>query len=174
MSFKSSTLHTGYNTNMQEEWRLVAGWETMYEVSNFGKVRSIKKKGLIIASFYDKSGYKVVSLKNPQMLKKVHRLVAIAFVHNPENKPQVNHIDSNRTNNNVNNLDWVTAKENSEHSVKSGRQRQGEKHYKAMFKNKDIPEIRASSLTRKELAKKYGVSRSTIENVLKKRTWKFV
>lgn len=172
MSFKSSTLHTGYNTSMQEEWRAVSGWEDMYEVSNLGRVRSIKKKGLIIASFVEKDGYIVVSLKSPRFIKKLHRLVAIAFIPNPENKPQVNHIDSNRSNNYVSNLEWVTPKENTQHSLKVGRISAGEKHYAAKLNNKIVVEIRESKLKTSELAKKYNVSWGTIDSVRNGLTWK--
>jgi len=159
---------------MEEEWRLVSGWEKMYEVSNLGRVRSIKKKGLIIASFLEKDGYIVVSLKSPRVMKKVHRLVAKAFIPNPEDKPQVNHIDNKRNNNVLTNLEWVTHKENSEHCFKQDRFSRGEKHYASILTEKDVIKIRKSKLTRSMLAKKYGVSWSTVDAVVKRQTWKFV
>ena len=127
MSFKSSMLHTGYNTNMQEEWRWVVGYEGYYEVSNLGNVKSIKRNGTnggILKPAIVRRYYSVV-LKTPsdRKMKKVHRLVAQAFIPNPDNKPQINHIDNKCLNNVVTNLEWVTSLENNQHMTRQGRGR---------------------------------------------------
>ena len=96
-----------------EEWKCVLDYEN-YEVSNLGNVRN-KKTGRILKS-YDKGGYAVVGLsKTKGKIFQVHRLVCQAFILNPENKPQVNHIDKNGLNNNVKNLEWNTVLENNIH-----------------------------------------------------------
>lgn len=108
---------------MEEIWKDIKGYENEYLVSNLGRIKSIKNgKNLIMKLDTEKKGYLSVKLyKNGKRKSyKVHRLVAIAFIENPYNKPEVNHIDAIRSNNNVNNLEWVTSKENIEHQVKIG------------------------------------------------------
>lgn len=103
----------------KEEWRTIAGFEGLYEVSNLGNVRSIQfhgKRRIKIMSLTDVGGYKLVKLRDWEnkisLSYPVHRLVAQAFIPNPENKPQVDHIDTNPSNNAVGNLRWVTSLEN--------------------------------------------------------------
>lgn len=110
-----------YNSNMKkEEWKPVVGYEGLYEVSSYGKVRSLNfrrtKKCSELAQF-NSGGYKMVHLtKNGIMASpKVHRLVAQAFIPNPENKPEVNHENGDKTKNTVDNLSWVTRGENQQH-----------------------------------------------------------
>lgn len=107
-----------------ELWRPVKGFENFFEVSSFGNFRRKgKEEGL--AQCINKNGYKLVATKPYGRNKgnktfRVHREVAIAFIPNPENKPQVNHKDGNKSNNLVENLEWCTAKENVEHAWKHG------------------------------------------------------
>ncbi len=94
-----------------------------YGVSDCGKVRNTRT-GLELKLNPDKDGYLLVALWNDGRSHyfKVHRLVALAFLPNPDNKPQVNHVDGCRTHNAVQNLEWVTALENIRHTIASGRQ----------------------------------------------------
>lgn len=109
---------------MTEEWRSVIGYEGLYEVSNCGQIKSLRKGALLTP--HKINGYYVIRLcKNGKMKNhKVHRLVAIAFIPNPENKAFVDHIDTNRSNNRVENLRWVTRQENYDNPISQKRQKE--------------------------------------------------
>lgn len=117
------------------QWLPVKGYEELYEVSDTGEVRSVDRvlavtnqkerlfKGRVLLQTMNKQvQYKQVSLwkENKGTSYYVHRLVAEAFIPNPEGKPEVNHIDGNRQNNHIYNLEWVTSGENSLHASKTG------------------------------------------------------
>lgn len=112
-----------------EIWRKIEGFES-YEVSNMGRVRSLdrvscsghKLTGKVLIPTQNQYGYLIVSLyKNgTRYIKRVHRLVSVAFIPNPEGKPQVNHIDGDKTNNRIENLEWCTNSENQIHAYKMG------------------------------------------------------
>ena len=116
---------------MQEEWRDIKGYEGLYQVSNLGQVRSLDKidrwgrfrKSRIIRSRFNNSGYRVINLSKSGTQKTylVHRLVAESFIPNPENKPEVNHIDEDKLNNAVSNLNWMTNKENCNYGTRNDR-----------------------------------------------------
>lgn len=103
----------------KEVWKPVVGFEGLYEVSNTGKV---KKGDRIKLTRVDKGGYETVCLFDhcKQKHMKVHRVVAMTFIPNPKNKRTVNHIDGNKLNNNVENLEWATHSENIIHANKMG------------------------------------------------------
>lgn len=117
---------------MEEIWKDIVGYEGQYKVSNYGVVKSVARKVLfqrwnrisyahyperLIKLFVSKKGYMVAFLSNysKTSTQQVHRLVAQAFIPNYENKPQVNHIDANKKNNWVSNLEWATQVENMNH-----------------------------------------------------------
>jgi hypothetical protein len=125
---------------MTEIWKPVKGYEGLYKVSNMGRIKSVErymknhsKLQLVpekIKSPQDNGhGYLWVQLcKNSKCsYRYVHRLVAEAFIPNPDNKPQVNHLDYNKQNNCVDNLEWVTAKENNEYSMPNRKDKTGPK-----------------------------------------------
>ena len=96
--------------NTKETWKPVVGYEGLYEVSSKGKVRSLKT-GRILKPFYDTSGYAMVNLtsaNNDRTKKLVHRLVALSFIPNLKNLSDVNHKDEIKTNNNLDNLEWIS------------------------------------------------------------------
>ena len=104
---------------MIEEWKPIKGFEGYYDISNFGRVRSYRINQFMlkeprIMTLTDSYGYDYVHLKVKEKNKRirVHRLVAEAFIPNPDNKPVIDHIDRNTKNNNVSNLRWCTQKEN--------------------------------------------------------------
>lgn len=102
---------------MEEIWKPVTGY-SKYEVSNCGNIRRIGSQ--VNMSLYDKGGYLKTQLINDQGIQKkpsIHRLVAIAFISNPENKPDIHHIDHNKRNNHVSNLMWVTPQENNSYNL---------------------------------------------------------
>lgn len=103
-----------------EEWRWIPGYENEYMVSTKGRILGFREEvPQLLTPVLDKYGYFRVRLKGVH--KTIHRLVALAFIDNPENKSQVNHIDENKKNNNVSNLEWTTAKENANHGTRNKR-----------------------------------------------------
>ena len=159
------------------ERRSIIGYEGYYEVSSDGKVFSLERwNGLYTVKAKElrpettKHGYKRVVLSKDGVVKKypVHRLVAAAFIENPENKPMVNHIDGVKTNNNIENLEWCTASENTVHAIKIGLQK--EPPHKLAF------HIRLSVYLCYErqsvefgsvgLSKKFSIGRQTVSNIV--------
>ena len=135
---------------MDEIWKDIEGYEDDYQVSNLGRVKSLPKKcwngkgywfrdGRILIPIKSKKGYLNVWCR--KRIFKVHRLVANAFIPNPQNLPQVNHIDGDKTNNCVTNLEWVTDGENLLHAyrVLGRKQKAGKNHHnsRAVLQLKD-------------------------------------
>ena len=126
-------------------WKDVKGFEGFYQISDYGDVKSLdrfdgirKINGRNIKPSLKQNGYMQIGLRKEGKRKwfSIHRLVAIHFLDNPENKPQVNHIDCNKQNNNVKNLEWVTAQDNYRHAQVNGLMNppKGENHpYYGLF-----------------------------------------
>lgn len=117
-----------HDTLIGELWRDVKGLEGRYTVSSHGRVRSLRNRtsyGRLRKLWINQDGYAYCAYKQDGKMVKfaVHRAVAEAFLPNTENKPVVNHKDSNPSNNHVDNLEWATVKENVHHAIKAGRMR---------------------------------------------------
>ena len=161
------------------EWVVVSDYPN-YAVSITGLVLNIKRNRLV-AQNMDRGGlYKRVTLWKGNKCNGayVHRLVASAFLLNPQGKPQVNHIDGDKLNNHVENLEWVTAKENNDHArdVLNRPFAKGELSGKNILSRSEVDEIRArytrGKISHESLAKEYGVSRPTISTLLAGKSWR--
>lgn len=128
---------------MTEIWKDIEGYENLYQISNMGRVRSLRYgKSKILKNSVNKGGYCVVCLVKNQTYKSfyVHRLVATHFIPNPDNKPHIDHINTIRTDCTVINLRWVTNKENHNNSLslhnhsKSNSRSDCENYKKAVLK----------------------------------------
>ena len=129
----------------KEIWKDVKNYEGLYQVSNYGRVKSLNfdriKKEKIMKSYVDKIGYYSIRLcKNGKSkLVRVHRLVAESFLQRPNKNTEVNHIDGNKLNNFVDNLEWVTHKENMIHAFKNNLAQYPPPRYgKANAKSKSV------------------------------------
>ncbi len=112
-------------TNAKEIWKDIKGYERLYQISNFGRIKTFKRQGTnerILNQEEDRCGYLYVRLlkEYKYIMKSMHRLVAIHFIDNIHNKIEVNHIDGNKKNNNALNLEWVTHSENIKHAYMIG------------------------------------------------------
>lgn len=106
--------------DVNEEWRDIEGYQGIYQVSNFGRVKSLKfGKEKILRPRKTRNGYLRVNLCKNEKLKGyyIHRLIATAFIPNPMNLPTVNHIDEDKTNNNVTNLEWMNLSQQQRHGT---------------------------------------------------------
>jgi hypothetical protein len=181
---------------MLEIWKDVVGFESFYQVSNFGNVKSLNRivvstdkgnylrKGKILIKTIDHFGYERVgfTLNSKTVAKKVHRLVAEAFIDNPYNNPHINHIDGNKSNNHCSNLEWCTSSENAIHAFKIGLRvapvynRKEERNNNSKLSSQQVKEIRNKYIPYKYSAKKlaieYNVSESCITHILNNTSWK--
>ena len=103
-----------------EIWKPVENYEKFYEVSNKGRIRNTRNK--IMKTYKINSGYEAIkfTVNTKRTSHLIHRLVAKAFLDNPKNLPEVNHINENKMDNKIDNLEWVSSSQNKQHSLKSG------------------------------------------------------
>lgn len=178
---------------MEEIWKSVKGYESIYEVSSVGRIRSLdrvikkkgnrgsvyslKLKGKILKPKLTKLGYHEHGLSNGVKYDishfRLNRLVATAFIPNPNNLPQVHHIDHDKLNNKVDNLKWVTASENIKEAIKAGKHHGGFKlgleHHNARFSDEQVEEmfmLESSGKLRSQIADIFKCSRPTVTGIL--------
>lgn len=173
---------------MKETWRPVVGFEDLYEVSDFGRVRNIatgrgRRLFQVLRPGTNKVGYKIICLfrKHEGVTKTVHRLVAQVFIPNPHCKPEVNHKNAIKTDNRSANLEWVTRLENARHSealhLRTSNPPKGEANIKAKLTATKVRAIRNQLLDGSPgnaLATTYGVTPQAIHAIKHRRTWAHV
>lgn len=151
-----------------------------YLISNIGRLKSItcnkatKYKPLILKQHINNCGYLMYNTRssNGQIQGYIHRLVAEAFIANESKKPCVNHKNGIKTDNRVDNLEWVTYVENHNHSVDIGIQNNnGELNGKSKLTSEVVKEILKSTISYPKLGKKHGVSQSVISDIKNGYTW---
>lgn len=169
-----------------ENWKPITGYEGIYEVSDLGRVKRIKPEyntyvGKILAGGLDSDGYRVVLLyKNgKRRMFKEHRLVAAAFIPNPDKLPQVNHKNAIKTDNKAENLEWCSCQDNISHAVNKGlwNPAKGSKHPASKLTEEDVVDIRVRlsvGQSCQRISVLFGVSPATIQDILSKRTWKWL
>lgn len=186
------------NSRMEEVWKPVPEYEGLYEVSNLGRARSlprqvlicrgessytIKVKGKMLTLNKSKKGYFTVDLfkqvggKTIHSGTGIHRLVAKAFIPNPEVKEQVNHKDGDKSNNTVGNLEWATCQENMDHAVATGLHVKGERNGPAKLTERRVRMMRKAydnGAPISKLAELAGVCKQHCSRVVKrnKKLWK--
>lgn len=180
---------------MKETWKFIQGYEGLYEVSTTGQIRSSERKVPMISrhgnpymmTIHEKllapdvSGeYLRVTLCKDGKTERlsIHRIVAMTFMSNPENKKHVNHKDGNKYNNAVENLEWSTASENQKHAFETGLQKRtpGTLSPLAALTKEQVQVIRKKYVPRKytqdRLAEEFGVTRGVIKDLLNGKTYK--
>jgi len=171
-----------------ESWNDVIGYEGVYKISKTGLVNRLPiktkngdnyhicKERLLINTLYNTGYYRVGLTKNGKQTKYyIHRLVAQAFIPNPENKEEVNHINGIKTDNRVENLEWCTISENSIHAYKLGLREavRGSKSTRTNLREKDVLDIRilANTMTNTAISKIYNVTQPCISEIINRKTW---
>lgn len=159
-----------------ENWKKIEGYEK-YSVSDFGRIRN-DKTGRIMKTPCGKNGYPRVNLYDDMKAssKSVHRFVAETFIPNTENKEQINHIDGNKMNNNVTNLEWVSPSENIRHSFVNGLSKgpKGEINGQCKLTEVEVLEIRRlrkEGWKQNEIARKFNVVQGQISYIVNKKSW---
>lgn len=153
-----------------EIWKKILEYEGLYEVSNTGKVRDLK--GNIKPMYKNNKGYLCLSLyyNGKTYHPTIHRLVAKAFIPNPDNYSQINHIDCNKDNNIVDNLEWCNQRYNYDEGMKTFQYSKNEEHYFAKLKNSDIPmvyNLYKLGFTRVTVSRIFNVNPSSLEAIEK-------
>ena len=183
-SEKSFKIHLNNYPDLPNEiWEEVYGYESYYKVSNLGRIRSLikgRKNGCILQQSSTKQGYKRIKLSNKIASKSylVHRIVAIAFIPNPDNKETINHKDGNKQNNNISNLEWATQSENNKHAFKTGLKSFTYKNMIASTKGRKLSENQVENIRNKshdgysisDLSKMFFVSKSQICRIINKKS----
>jgi len=165
-----------------EKWKDIKNYEGIYQVSDLGRIKSLARNttsGGIIKQNKSRF-YLSVCLSKDGYLKSfsVHRLVLSTFVENPKDKKYVNHIDGNKFNNKLENLEWTTPSENKLHAIKNGftHTPKGEKHWGSKLTEKQVILMRLERGDKKlrEIASEYGVSIQTVSDIINRKKWRHI
>lgn len=163
----------------KENWLWIINFEELYQVSDQGRVRSFNKNknGKIMWHNKNQKGYNIVELRKngKRYCRQVHRLVMETF--KGESELQVNHKDGNKDNNSLENLEYLTAKENVHHAWKTGlcKVKKGEENHASILKERDVIEIKHMlnlNIRPIKIAKVYEVDETTISNINIGKTWR--
>jgi len=167
-----------------ETWVPMVDFEDNFVISNKGRVRRIMHRknptNRLMTQTLNNDGYLFLSLRKngSSMTIFIHRAVAMAFIHNSDNKRTVNHINGIKTDNQVENLEWNTHKENINHAWENGLSvsREGIKHHNTKLTEKDVLEIRAigKSMSAVQLGSLYGINEQAIYKILSRQRWKHI
>lgn len=164
-----------------EEWRTIAGYEGYYEVSSHGRVRSLPRNGTvrrirIIKTRINTHGRPQVGLRRSGVRRffTVHALVAGAFLGPRPAGLVVNHKDFDRTNNHVSNLEYITQRQNIDHALEGGRFYRGEANPAAKLTEAQVRQIRASTESQRACARRFGVSKITVQRIRHGIIWRHV
>lgn len=158
----------------------VEEYEGLYSVTDTGLLISHHRdRPLILRPGVGRDGYlrAVLHKKATRVTVYPHRLIAAAFVPNPRNKPQVNHINGDKADNRASNLEWCTSAENIHHGYATGLCKSGEAHGLSKLTKRDVLTIRkeaASGVMQKDIAARFGVAAMTISSIVTRKTWKHV
>jgi len=162
-----------------ESWKKIKNYEN-YSVSDYGRIRNDKTDRILKPS-NNTHGYLFVGLWKNGVRKnhKIHRLVANAYIVNPENKRTINHIDGIKANNLVENLEWSTQKENMQHSYDNGlNDAKGIKNGRAKLTEEQVLEIRrlykTGDYSQTALGKMFGVGQDLISRIINRKKWKHI
>lgn len=178
-------------TEQKEIWKGIPGYESLYEISNTGKVKSLSIKKaygrycqirpeIILRPSIKKRGYHQVALNNVHGERKhfgIHQLVALVFIPNPENKPTVNHKNGDKSNNHYLNLEWATNKEQINHADSTGlRNISGSRSKRSKLTETQVLKIRElyGSKPLKELAMDFNIYHGNIRKIIKRQMWKHI
>ena len=165
-----------------EIWKDIEGYEGIYLVSNKGRVKRIMHRknptNTIINTSLNATGYHKIALtlNGKGFCKILSRLVAQAFIPNPENKPQVNHLKG-KDDNRAESLEWSTSKENINHAWETGLStaKKGDKHNMAKLTEKEVLEIRAiKGMTKKDIGKLYNIGEAAVGKIIYRQRWKHI
>lgn len=155
-------------------WTEIENTDGKYHVSSDGRVKSHVryKEGKILAQNDDGRGYKTICIKGRRFY--VHRLVAQAFLPNLKKLPQVNHIDGNKSNNALVNLEWCTPSQNAKHKYASGLASQkGMANTSRKLSWDDVLLIRASKLSCRKIAKVYNLNKDHVSRIRTRKVWDY-
>lgn len=163
------------------EWRDVVGYEGLYRVSSDGEIEHLKRN-ILLSQSTTALGYSVVTLfKNgSKLMVRVHRLVAQAFIPNPDDKPQVNHKDGKKQNNRVDNLEWNTQLENNRHARQTGLNPplRGERNGSSKLTSTEVESIKellkVGELPQHKIGRLFGVSQGTVSLINSGMLWSHI